>query len=304
MIRVKRKYVKLDEFRSEVEEDYLLEREGDITKYLQGKNLSVAVPRYDNNGNLVAHSVIGPASLFVTDTTDPQLALKKSRSVDKRRKKTTNVNPEMRFTQILEQISNMKKTAVLEERKKFKQSSQRQQLLDTRQNSVMQSFRKTEKYWQNLETHLAVKSNKKLEELIYTKSINSRAATRTPERTMAGKSQVEEGKLMWYMRLRESPEEKKYEAFINVGNALSGLYTRVQVDKSSVDLCGGAGEGEEIDNESRNDLQVVGNSKLPLEIEAVQRLGCQYLKPELIDRGHYDEIFAEQYDQKAKARIL
>lgn len=304
MIKIKRKPNEYEDAKNELEDDYVLEKEGDIKQFLQANNSKKTGPRYDNNGNLILHSVIGPASLFSSAITNHESAIKKTQSLNKRKKRVSNVNPEARFNQLLDQISVMRKSTVKEEKKKLKLASQRQQLLETRQNTVMQSFQKTENYWKTLENNLAVKSKKKLNELLYSRSINSRPRTETPEKSVVMKGSAIEGKLMWMMKLRDSENDVKYEAFVNVGNPLSGLYTRIQHKKESQtfeDI-----EFEEGNEEIANcrDLQVVGLSKLPLEIDAVQRMGCEHLRPDLLERGGIDETIVEQYDKKTKASLL
>ena len=103
---------------------------------------------------------------------------------------------------------------------------------------------------------------------------------------------------MWYMRLRESPEDSKFEAFLKVGNNLGGLYSRVQQKKFEGD------ESVEIEKERIRELQIKGISKLPMEIEAVNRVGCEFLKPELLDNTIMNEVIVEQYDSKTKAAII
>jgi len=53
-----------------IEEDFTLEREGDITSFLKEKSPTTPqinfTPKYDYNGNVLQYSVIGPVKLFTT----------------------------------------------------------------------------------------------------------------------------------------------------------------------------------------------------------------------------------------------
>ena len=147
-IKIKRKVKEYDNIVENNEDDYLLENGGDIKKFLRQDNQKFPCPRYDENGGIVAHSIIGPVSLFNNDLKekDSQYQLKKVVTLNKKKRKETDIDPYIRYKQILEKISNINKTALQEERKKQQIISQRQKLIDSRQDQVMQSFQKTVKY--------------------------------------------------------------------------------------------------------------------------------------------------------------
>ena len=144
MIKIKRKLKRLDA-NSEENEDYLLEKEGDIKNYLKSNNQTTFCPRYDPSGEIVAHSVIGPISLF-SEIKDTHLPIKKSENLSRKKLKDEEIDPKTKFKQILASITYKTKASLQEEKKKLSSFSKREKLLEARQGQVMKNFQKTSRY--------------------------------------------------------------------------------------------------------------------------------------------------------------
>ena len=101
------------------------------------------------------------------------------------------------------------------------------------------------------------------------------------------------------MSLRDDANHSKLETYIRIGHDLNGLYSRIKckmdddINESSI--------YNSLSPEYADELQVIGVSKLPLEIEAVKKVGYENLRPELLNNDKYDEVIIEQYDKKIKA---
>lgn len=310
-VRVKRKPKEDDIIEEDLEADYILEKEGDVKNFLRSKYKFVC-PKYDSTGEVISHSMIGPTSLFKSGVKDCQSPTKKSGTSTKKKKKAGEVDPSIRFKEILEQLSDIKHYSAQAEYKKLSSVSGRQKFPDNRQDMVIQNFQRTVRYWKNLETKLASKSKKKTKDILYTRSSSAYTSSTTPDRSFRSGGNSIENQLMWYMRLRESFDADKFETFLPVGTEQGGLYTRIQVKNTVKTPVHMKFSSEKIDSEELihlceedlNALQIVGVSKLPLEIAAVDKVGCQYLKPELLDLSKDEEVIAENYDLKVKARLL
>lgn len=299
MIKIKRRVKNEGKLAEDDEKDYMLEKEGDITSYLNSNLQKPLLPRYNKDGEIVAHSIIGPVSLFSSETKEISSTIRKLPTLHKKRQKDTEINPRARFQNILDQISDMQKTVVKQEKTKFNSISKRQKHMESRQDSVIQNFQKTLKYWSKIQNNLVVKSRKTPKDLTYSHS----NASNTPNKLRRSRDIQENSKLIWYMKLRDSSEDNKFEAFLRVGNNLSGIYSRIQVRKPSK-----ASQGyeviEDLDLKDNPDLEIVGVSKLPMEIQAVEKIGCEYLKPELLDLTKHEEVIEENYHPKVKAGLI
>lgn len=94
----------------------------------------------------------------------------------------------------------------------------------------------------------------------------------------------------WCMLLRTKPFDRKIERYLPVGNRLSGLYSRefIKIDKQE----------EKIKRKSAScvELEILGSSKLPLEINAIKAPGNKLLTRKDLPETPNEEVFMENYD--------
>ncbi|OMJ90229.1 hypothetical protein SteCoe_7427 [Stentor coeruleus] len=310
-VKIKRKPTEDDIFDDELESDYILEQEGDIKNFLKSK-YKISCPKYNQFGEIISHSVIGPTSLFKTSSKNLQSSAKKPGNNSKVKKKEGEVNPNIRYKEILSQLSELKNSSISTNPNNTSKISDNKKFPADRQGIVLKNFQRTVNYWKNLEKKLATKSKRNnTKEVLYTRSSSYYNSSKTPERAIKGGGNSIENRLMWYMKLREDTDAEKYETFLPVGSQQGGLYTRVQLKNTSKTPTLYKTSDEKINDEemiqlSEEDLdalQVIGVSKLPLEIAAVDKVGCQYLKPELLDLNKDEEVIEEHYDRKVKSRL-
>ena len=257
-------------------------------------------PSYDEEGDIIPFSIVGPVSRFTNKVQAPQNSLRKMtlHNTSKKYTMAPSIDYELRFKEALDRIVDANKKAEKEEKIKMKLLSPREQVVMNREIHILQKYKSTAKYWKNIEKGLAGKSKKKVNEVICTQSLDSRRSPELPSVPLRSCETVVQDKLKWYMSLRDDPREGKTETFLRVGPELNGLYIRVRNNNEEnfksipISPCA-EGNFEE--------LKVVGISKLPLEIEAVKRVGYEFLKPELLVMEKWDEVIAEQYDKKLKA---
>ncbi|OMJ78972.1 hypothetical protein SteCoe_21099 [Stentor coeruleus] len=308
-VKIKRRPTEKDVFDDDPELDYVLEKEGDITNFLKSK-YKISCPKYNEFGELISHSIIGPKSLYKTVNKDFQSSVKKSGSNIKKKKKEGEINPNIRFKEILNQISELKNSSISDNPNSTSKISNNIMFPVNRQSIVLKNFQKTVNYWKSLEKNLATKNKRNTKEVLYTRSSSYYSTSKTPDKNRNGGSCID-NKLLWYMKLREDIDADKYETFLPVGSQQGGLYTRIQLKNTSKSPSLYKTSNEKINNEeminlSEDDLdalQIIGVSKLPLEIAAVDKVGCQYLRPELLDLNKDEEVIEEHYDRKSKSRL-
>lgn len=130
------------------------------------------------------------------------------------------------------------------------------------------------------------------------------------------------------MSLRGDPKQEKLEAFVSVGNYMTGLYTRIRertnthdefIKKSGLartshktyrddpyfkntirqgDIFSSLSQARSIRPE---DLNVIGMGKLSLEVDAARSSGLAMIRPDNIEKGEVEEIIAENYNQRSQA---
>lgn len=144
------------------------------------------------------------------------------------------------------------------------------------------------------------------------------------DRNLPDKS--ESHSLSWYMSLRNS-SRMGFETYLPLGNIFTGLFTRIsQHPKSPKALIRKPGaikssnktyrdwdyfrtkihdkkssfRSSYSNNIDKEELLVVGLSKLPMEIDAVKQLGAEYLNPKLLPKPFKEEVYVENYDKRHK----
>ncbi|OMJ94890.1 hypothetical protein SteCoe_1919 [Stentor coeruleus] len=304
IIRVRKK-VKPDSNIYKVEDDFALEKQGSVTNFLVSPKAVpvVSSPIYDKNGELNPRSFIGPKKLFATKqvspTVRPALVKRLSMKTSVQKKSSESViNYQSRFDEALNKIEQAKKNSEQEEKLIYSHLSPREQIIMSRQSNVLSNFQKTQKYWKGLEKGLAAKTKKNQQTLLSSVPYESKKPSDTTEVcNRAYKPHLQDG-LLWYMSLRDDPAQMKSEAFLKVGPEFGGLYTRIK---------GSVLEAEVSTQDYRDeslDFQVIGVGKLPLEIEAVNRVGVEHLDTKFLNLQKYDETIEENYGSKISLTSL
>lgn len=298
IVRVRKK-VKADQNLYKVEDDFALEKQGSISHFLESPKAApvISSPIYDKNGELNPRSFIGPKKLFATKqvspTVRPALVKKLSMKTSIQKKSSESVvNYQSRFDDALNKIEQAKKNSEQEEKLILSHLSPREQIIMARQSNVLINFQKTQKYWKGLEKGLAAKTKKNQQTLLSSVPYDSKKPSDTSEVCdRAYKPHLQDG-LLWYMSLRDDPKQLKSEAFLKVGPEFSGLYTRIKGSVLDAEV-----STQDYRDESP-DFHVVGVGKLPLEVEAVNRVGVEHLNTKLLNTQKYDEIISENYGSK------
>ena len=255
---------------------------------------------YDEKVDIIPYETAGPTSAFSNKDQAPKNTPRKMtiRSTPQKFTITPIINYELRFKEALSRIDEAKKKTEKEDKMKMKLLSPRERVVVNRETHILQKYKSTAKYWKTIEKGLAGKSNKKASEVICTQWLDTKKTNEFSDAPARSCETVIQDKLRWYMSLRDDPKEGKTETFLRVGPELNGLYTRVRCNNEEtsrgIPISPDAGVNCE-------ELQIIGIGKLPLEIEAVKRVGYEFMKPELLVTEKWDEVIAEQYDKKLKA---
>ncbi|CAG9314134.1 unnamed protein product [Blepharisma stoltei] len=321
-----------------IEEDFTLEREGDITSFLKEKSPTTPqinfTPKFDINGNLLQYSVIGPVKLFTTPKSNDSWTPIKPNQQSLNRTATNlnfsnrdNTNYQEKFKERLIEIENNSKLELSTDVKKASSMILYDRIRKGREERKLKQYDAIQNEWKLIEKGLSFKSKKKMQDLMPNRAFEYREKLEELEELDRNLPDKEESNsLSWYMSLRES-QNQKFETYIPMGQKLLGLYTRIsQKPKSPIEIIRKPGMvktssktfrdwdyfltklGKEKSNSetipssqaSHSDLLVIGLAKLPLEIDAVKNVGPEFLNPKLIPKPFKDEVFAEEYDPRNK----
>ncbi|OMJ88951.1 hypothetical protein SteCoe_8958 [Stentor coeruleus] len=158
--------------------------------------------------------------------------------------------------------------------KKVKKLTVNNKISYLKQQKSLRNFEKTQKNWSKIQSGLTKKIKKPIQELLCNKS-----------KLVDFKEEIKDAS--WRMTLRQSQDSNKIESFIPVGNELSGLYVRNVISVEN--------DGHKR-IKSCPDLKVMGQSKLPLEIEAIRKPGSRLCNRVDYKQNDNEEIFVENYD--------
>ena len=280
--------------------DYLLEKEGDITDFLNPKKNSYEP--ITTQGPL-SRSYIGNLSNLNRSRKDSQSQGKKTVLVKKNKKLESEVDPQQTFKNMLDKINTLRAKSQAAEEKKARNSKWRK--FELKEAQAIQSFQAMSKYWKGLENSIASKSKKKANDLLYAKHKDLRTKNASPSKYF-DREQIQD-KYSWYIGLRDDKSSERVDVILPVFNKVTGNFTRFNVSRSPEgDFRGGSSEeglcGKVLKEEDLRELQIFGIQKLPMEVEAVRRVGPQYLKPGLFEGPCEEETYAEQYDARLNAR--
>lgn len=285
------------ELNVETERDFLLEKSGDVMNFLSPIGQNTSGPKTPH-GKILPYNVIGSYSAFSAQyeaETKNRFSRKLTHSNSIKQPQMrpsilhTKIDPKTRFNDVMKRINDARIRSEQEEkdREKFLTESQLR-----KHRMLYQSIQKLER-----------KSTKSIES---PDKLLLKSPTSSRNSSLFGLKKVKRGNnscfdlgnnLIWYMSLRKNQENEHLESYMCIGNELNGLYTKVKkpnpsfkADKKFLDTMA---------EENYRDLEVVGVNKLALEVEAVKKIGYEYLRPELLSYNKsrcQDEVIIENYD--------
>ncbi|OMJ83737.1 hypothetical protein SteCoe_15279 [Stentor coeruleus] len=279
------------------ENDFHLESSDDALNFLTPTG-PVTGPKFVQ-GKVLPYTVIGPSSLFSAQyEADCKKRLSKrlfhSNSFIKQIHTRPNahnqkIDHKALFNEIMRKITENQKRGEEEERLRENNMSQEQM----RKHQIL--YRNSQ-FLETIKSNLIDYSDK----LLMKRSETSRNSNLFSFRNIKKESAYfdNSNKMIWYMSLRKNPENKSLESYMRIGHELNGLYTKVKKPnpffktENKVTL--------PVIEDQYKDLEIVGISKLALEVEAVKKVGYEYLSIELLDKGKtkfFEEIIEEHYDK-------
>lgn len=249
VLKLRKKVPKLV-FNSMPESDFLLENGGNVREFLSPTG-EYTLDTNLEKGQMLRHNMIGPTSAFQMKTVDtPTQKLIRKSSLQPNIKTTrqsivmTKVDYQARFNDVMAKINSALEKAKAEEKSK---ESQNLEIVESKPPN-----------------YLKIPSKMPSIDQSSTKSIPRSDSN---------------DRLAWYMSLRECPESENVESYMRIGPEINGLYTKVQKPnpnfkspRSKISSIG-----------AFTDLHIEGENKLKLEVEAVKKVGYEYLRPELLE---------------------
>ena len=298
-MKLKRKVSKI-QLKLEDEIDYMLETQGDVKNFLR----SPCPPSFDlkyENGKPVSRNFIGSSSLFTSKTTE-QLNSKtpiKKFSIDSTKNSVrqsmalNKIDHKARFTEVMQKISEAKERAQKEEREKTKRLSELELFFDSKSAKASNS-----KIIAGLDLSKRGKINRKPS----TDCLRRREFVTKKSKKEEKKSTYDYGNnMIWYMSLRGNHDSEHLESYMQVGNELSGLYTKLKKPNPYY-------KPSETSRYVIKELplEIIGESKLSLEVEAVKKVGYEFLRPEFLGNSRNneeEEMIEEQYDNVRLSKL-
>lgn len=249
VLKLRKKVPKLV-FNSMPESDFLLENTGNFREFLS----PIGEYTIDTNlekGQMLKHNMIGPTSAFQMKTIEtPTPKLTRKSSLQPTFKSTrqsivlTKVDYQARFNEVMAKINSALDKAKAEEKTKELQN------LATVESKPP--------------TYLKIPSKMP--------SMDQSSAKSLPRSDSSDR-------LAWYMSLRECPESENIESYMRIGPEINGLYTKVQKPNPNFK----SPKSKHLSVSAFKDLHIEGENKLRLEVEAVKKVGYEYLRPELLE---------------------
>ncbi|CAG9325537.1 unnamed protein product [Blepharisma stoltei] len=230
-----------------MEEDFLLESEGNPIHFLRVKNPSTG--NFEMNHRIFradySEDPKPPASktpktiefftkikksvkVLAENESPPPLKVSSLRNLF--RKQTSLVSPEAKYNEKLMQIKEgMKKEAETEE-KLLKSLKTGQRITETKQTHCLENYYSKTNYWHKIAENLSQKVNKQPQDLMLNSAPNFRQKKEECELLdKISPLRDKYGNLAWYLTLRQWPEsEIPGEVWIPIGSQLTGLYTPIR----------------------------------------------------------------------------
>lgn len=282
----------------ETEKDFQLEASDDAFNFLTPTGPITGGPKFVQ-GKVLPYTVIGPCSLFSAQyeaECKKRLSRKLTHSnsfVKQIHARPNTINQKIDhkalFNEIMRKISENKKRSEEEERLRENNMTQDQ----LRKHQILH---RNSQFLETPNSNLIDYSDK----LLMKRSETSRNSSLFSFRKINKESGHfdNSNKMIWYMSLRKSPVHENLDSYMRVGHELNGLYTKVK--KPNPFFKGEKKIVDAIFEDQHKDIEIVGVSKLALEVEAVKKVGYEFLRTELLDiskKKFHEEIIEEHYDK-------
>lgn len=275
-----RKRVPVQLYEVKPETDYILETEGNIREYLSplGKySHDTDLPQ----GQLLKHNIIGPLSHLEVKVIEPSSTRSKKLSCQSINKNQTRqsvlvakVDYQSRFNEVMKKINDALERAKYEEKlQKIEEDLQ----IDMKKERIEKKQR--------------IKSISKIE----TARVANEIGIESGKVNKATKSvNINSDHLAWYMSLRQTQENEYNESYMRIGPELNGLYTKIKLPNPTFR------SPRHPSSERFDDLIIKGENKLNLEVEAVKKIGVEFLRPDLLEvtPGQSEEIIVSNYTKQ------
>ncbi|OMJ85645.1 hypothetical protein SteCoe_12994 [Stentor coeruleus] len=263
-----------------IEKDLQLET-GNPLEFLKERQDAIEPMGYIKRNSVSRHSSVGSARVLEMHKERFDIPSSSNPRRDTLRRRITARNTFMRVLdyeiQLQTQINDIHQriTQDMEQHsKKLKKLTVNDKILYLKQQKSLRNFEKIQQNWGKIQSGLTKKLKKPMQELLCNKIQSSDFNEEIKDAS-------------WRMTLRQNQDSNKIESFIPIGNKLSGLYVRnvISVDKN-----------EHKRTKSCPDLKVLGQSKLPMEIEAIRKPGSRLCSRVDQKQKDNEEIFVENYD--------
>ncbi|CAG9331669.1 unnamed protein product [Blepharisma stoltei] len=316
-----------------LEEDFMLENQNDNANFLQ-PNVPMDIkigPKFDERGEPIRHSFVGPPQLFASSQRHKwkkHLSIKDTYNSPEQIKKIrtkVKIDPEDKIRNQIKMINEGKRKEEEIEKKMLKSMSVGERLLSERETKIMKTYDSTISSWNKIENGLIKKTNKNYESLLTNRAMEFREKR---EKYSLVENLVNAGEnsnnYAWVMSLRQSSLDKYPSTFLKVG---VDLYTWVCMRTNSSEPIIRNPQGRRSSSKTFRDypycqskveeahkilgdkspteidqLQVIGTSKFPIELEAAKTAGFSNVIINDPDTHLPDEVIEEFYDKKFKLR--
>ena len=293
VIKLRRKVVK-NELTLDTNQDFVLETSGDIRSYLtpanQSSTLSHLMPSKIRSNNLIGG--IGQFNIPKSqETVNRQLSRKPTFSFSLRNNNRSSIlitkeDSQTRFNNVMKKINEALERAKLEEKETFLSLPNKERSIYSKQSQSIDAAGK------NGLASLLDRGGRN-EQRAPTKSLQVNEIQLGGKKRETKSSNVNSvDQFFWYMSLRENKDCEHIESYMRIGNELNGLYTKVKKPNPRFD------KSKSGKLKVKDSLNIVGKNKLEMEVDAVKKVGYEWLKPELLqkDELYKNEIIVENYE--------
>ena len=292
VIKLRRKVLK-NELTLDTNQDFVLETSGDIRSYLtpgnQSSTLGHLLPSKVRSNNLIGGMAQskGPKS---KEAVNRQMSRKPTFSFSMRNNNRSSIlvnkeDSQTRFNNVMKKINEALEKAKLEEKETFLSLPNKERSIYSKQSQSIDAAGKNG-LWNLLN------GDGKNQQRGPTKSLQVNEIQLGEKKRETKSSNVNSvDQFFWYMSLRENKDCEHIESYMRIGNELNGLYTKVKKPNPRFDK---SKSGTIKVNDS---LKIIGKNKLEMEVDAVKKVGFEWLKPELLqkDELYKNEIIVENY---------
>lgn len=278
VLKLRRK-IQSNELKPVQNPDFILETSGDIRTYLTPTGPLDKIPKFPK-GKFYKHNIIGGITQLKSNnpqTTVNRMMSRKSTFTfllrnQMRKSLNTKEDSKEKFNKIMQNIQDNIERTKLEENEKLRYMKEKYKVEYMKQSQSIDTV---------FQPKLLSEGSKISDK---TNSLPNELSTRNLKRDNKSENFGNNDKMTWYLSLRESHENEHIESYMRIGSELNGLYTKVKRKNPyySQALTGKLKSKDE-------EMAVIGRNKLQMEVEAVKKIGYDYLRPDLLEREVCEE---------------